>query len=131
MTSVRIGVHDECTWKRPDPWVIYRHLVPHGAPKDSAFEIVSIENGLGLEAHLVPQVKETGKNLITLFGAPSRRQICVEKVFLGPGPFHPPSHVTGELWTYGPINLMLQNGDVKYIWVEGKQDKVETPGQGK
>jgi len=98
-------------------WQVLRHLVPH-ALQTLGGKLT--KDGRMIE-HVLPQVVETGKHLAEVFGQPDKIAKEQTQEFIVPGSGVPPEskQVTGDLWTYGPVTLMLQHDRVVYIFVDG------------
>jgi len=102
-------------------WKLFRHLVPED-PSASFFSIKS-RQGTQYVTNVELKKPETDARLAECFGDPDKVQTAQVKKFwyrsiLG---FPEAREPTGDLWTYGPVTVMIQDHQVRFVWVEGRE----------
>ena len=101
--------------------LVFAHLVPRN--KDMSLTGTGPDTN-HLTFHVVPQVNETGQNILRMFGQPDRIEKGQKRDFWERSSNGLPSTgpvVTGDCWIFGPLTLMLQEDKVTRIWVEGNE----------
>lgn len=118
-------------------WRIFRHLVPQGVPPNATVTIEASATAGNqaapgrLRVHVRPQVEEMGSRILADFGAPGKIEKGTERDFLSPQgsiPNYSPKRVKGDLWTYGSVSLLVQEGTVRYIWLSEVPPDSSTAG---
>jgi hypothetical protein len=94
---------------------VFNHLVRQ-VRTDAQVEITSNPDtsGLLLILNIVADSEETGERILEMFGQPNSVKEAQTKKFFGRDV---PYDVTGTVWEYGPLTLMLKDGKIMYIWI--------------